>query len=138
MQVSLNAFLRTGELGETWIGKTAGEMVGYLGLPDAEGGTSRKHRRPSVYLYGIVEFYFSRDYPYACIGIFVDYEKADQFRFVPEVEVVDWPWTRDSKRTEAEAYLREQALVETKVRLSFDEEDRLVALYFQEKSPHDS
>jgi hypothetical protein len=58
VQLSLVQFLRTGNLGPIRLGMTAVEVEAVLGKPDATGNTSRKHRWPSVWRYGDVEFGF--------------------------------------------------------------------------------
>lgn len=40
-----------------------------LGPPDDVGGTSRKYPRPSIYVYGSVEVFFTRTRPARCVGI---------------------------------------------------------------------
>ena len=40
------------------IGMTRGEVIAALGPPDDVGGTSRKHRTPSIFKYGEIELFF--------------------------------------------------------------------------------
>lgn len=42
------------------VGMSREEVVALLGVPDQEGGTSRKYRTPSIFKYGNVEFHFER------------------------------------------------------------------------------
>ena len=127
MTVCLDAFLRIGKLGEDWIGKSAREIVALIGEPDAKGGTSNKYQHPNIYLYGMAELNFARTAPYLCTSLFVDYEKSPTFQFAQGITISDWPWTSATTREETEAYLQENALTATPVRLFFDE-DKLVAL----------
>lgn len=40
------------------IGMSRTDVVSALGPPDAQGGTSRKYKTPSIYKYGEVELHF--------------------------------------------------------------------------------
>lgn len=128
MTLSLHTFLQTGTLGESWIGKSVAEVVALLGEPDAKGGPSNKYPHPNIYLYGIVELHFSQTAPPLCTGLFVDYEKSPTFQFAQNATITDWPWTSATTRDEVTAYLQENALLNTPVRLVFDD-DTLAALY---------
>ena len=132
MIISLHTFLQTGTLGESLIGKSAAEVVALLGEPDAKGGTSNKYPHPTIYLYGIVELTFSQMAPSLCSSVFVDYEKSATFQFSQNATITDWPWTSATTREEAEAYLQDNALLDTPVRLIFDK-DRLCVLYVHQE-----
>ncbi len=58
MMVSLDEFLRTGNLGDLRPGMSKEEVQTLLGLPDDTGNTSRKYPQPSIFLYGTVELWF--------------------------------------------------------------------------------
>jgi len=45
-------------VGKLRVGMTRKDVVHVLGLPDHIGGTSRKHKIPSVYKYGDIELHF--------------------------------------------------------------------------------
>jgi hypothetical protein len=45
---------------ELRVGMSREEVVAILGVPDQQGGTSRKYRTPSIFKYGNVEFNFER------------------------------------------------------------------------------
>jgi hypothetical protein len=45
-------------VGQIRLGMTRGELLGVLGPPNEEGGTSRKYKKPSIYKYGDVQFVF--------------------------------------------------------------------------------
>ncbi len=51
----INDFVATGRIK---LGMTRKDMQALLGPAEKEGGTSRKYRLPSVYLYGDVQFVF--------------------------------------------------------------------------------
>ncbi len=68
MEVSIDQFLKTGAIGNLHLGMTADEVRDLLGLPDDVGGTSRRHPRPSIYVYGSIEL-FSRSRPAQCHGL---------------------------------------------------------------------
>ncbi len=129
MIISLRTFLQTGTLGEDWIGKSAAEVIGLLGEPDAKGSISNKYPHPTIYLYGIVELTFSQTASSLCTSVFVDYEKSATFQFAKNATITDWPWTSATTREEAEAYLQEHTLFGPPVRLLFDD-GRLIALSF--------
>jgi len=57
---SLKHLLRACELGRVRLGMHEGEVAALLGTPDAVGGTSRKYRKPSLWVYGDVELFFDR------------------------------------------------------------------------------
>lgn len=69
MIVSLQQFLETGTIGNLRLGVTAEDVRELLGPPDDVGGTSRKYPRPSIYVYGSVELFFSQSRPARCVGI---------------------------------------------------------------------
>ena len=69
MRPSLLDFLKTGAIGELRLGLTADEVLALLGLPDDVGGTSRKYPRPSVYVFGSVEVFFTQSRPARCVGL---------------------------------------------------------------------
>lgn len=50
MQLSLADFLRTGRWGDIAAGATKQEIEALLGSPLQTGGTSRKHRAPSLWI----------------------------------------------------------------------------------------
>ena len=58
--VSLQEFAKTGAFGPVKLGMTQSDIRFLFGEPDAEGGTSRKRRRPSIWKYGDYEFTFER------------------------------------------------------------------------------
>lgn len=45
-------------LGKVVLGMSRQEAITALGRPDAEGGTSRKYRTPTIYKYGDIELWF--------------------------------------------------------------------------------
>ena len=46
------------DAGRIRVGMTRKELFEILGVPDDEGGTSRKFKHPSIYKYGDVQFVF--------------------------------------------------------------------------------
>ncbi|HEY8505168.1 MAG TPA: hypothetical protein VIL46_11345 [Gemmataceae bacterium] len=46
--------------GKIRLGMTKAEIRELLGPPDQWGNTSRKHREPSIWMYGRTEFWFER------------------------------------------------------------------------------
>ncbi len=60
VSVSLKDFAATGVFGPVVFGCTRTALEAVLGEPEATGGQSRKHRRPNIWKYGDVEFYFTR------------------------------------------------------------------------------
>jgi hypothetical protein len=60
IRVSLKDFIATGEFGQVAIGCTCSDLEAVLGEPECRGGESRKHRRPNIWKYGDVEFFFDR------------------------------------------------------------------------------
>ena len=58
MRGSLIDFLATGRLGNLDLGVSLSKFETRRGEPDAVGGGSQRYPRPSIYLYGTVEFWF--------------------------------------------------------------------------------
>ena len=58
VHVSLREFLVTGRFGPIELGTHEDQVASLFGEPDLKGGTSRKHRRPSIWKYGSFEFHF--------------------------------------------------------------------------------
>lgn len=56
--VSLHSFLATGNFGNVRSGWTRQQLENELGSPEAHGGESRKHRYPTIWKYGDIEFVF--------------------------------------------------------------------------------
>ena len=56
--ISLQSFLTTGVLGPVHLGMTRDQVRQLLGVPDQEGGTSRKYRIPVILRYGDLEFLY--------------------------------------------------------------------------------
>jgi hypothetical protein len=57
-KVSLKEFLRTGQLGRVCLGMHENEVLSILGKADAFGGSTRKYRKPSLFVYGDVELIY--------------------------------------------------------------------------------
>ena len=53
-------FLETGSIKPLHFGMSRRELEEILGPPGHKGGTSRKHRTPSIYKYGDLEFFFEQ------------------------------------------------------------------------------
>lgn len=60
MLVSLKDFLTSGQFGPVLFGCDRLQLESTVGQPEATGGVSRKYRRPVIWKYGDVEFFFSR------------------------------------------------------------------------------
>lgn len=145
MHVSLERFLRTGQFGDLKPGMSAEEVRRLLGEPDAVGGTSRKYRRPSIWLYGPVEIYFRQSSPYDMTALFWDAGEKGPLRLPSHCVVEDWDLQPGMARTELEAWLQAHGLVaivhalgqETSitlvlssgVRITLDDNDRLYSIY---------
>jgi hypothetical protein len=56
--ISIIDFLTSGSFGPIALGCSKADVLGILGEPDLRGGTSRKHRQPSIFRYGDIEFHF--------------------------------------------------------------------------------
>lgn len=59
--VHLRDFLATGEFGPISLGADRPAVEACFGQPETTGGQSRKHKRPNIWKYGDVEFFFERD-----------------------------------------------------------------------------
>jgi hypothetical protein len=144
--VSLVQFLRTGNLGELRPGLTPEEVRHLMGEPEDTGGTSRRYRRPSIWLYGDVELHFRPEPPHACGMLFIEpHFGRHRLRLPTGWEADDWALDFGTPRAEVEAYLRvhelsfgarhvgpvtpsQIAILSSGVTLSFDEEGTLWAL----------
>ena len=60
VSISLKDFAVTGAFGPVTLGYVREALEVALGEPEATGGESRKHRRPNIWKYGDVEFFFDR------------------------------------------------------------------------------
>lgn len=58
--ISLEAFFATGAFGSLIQGCTPAELEALFGPPEATGGQTRRHRRPSIWKYGDTQFFFRR------------------------------------------------------------------------------
>ncbi len=76
-----------------------------LGEPDAVGGMSRKYKEPNIWLYGMVEVYFSHERPALCTGVFWDAVDKGRFRLVGTTSEEDWPWLPLMPYAEIEQWL---------------------------------
>lgn len=56
--VSMQEWLRTGLFGPVRLGMMRAQVRELLGPPDDVGGTSCKHRTPTIWKYGDIEFHF--------------------------------------------------------------------------------
>ncbi len=105
MQVSLNAFLRTGNLGELRNGMSKTEVRALLGEPDAVGGESRKYRKPSIFLYGTAELHFDQQAPHCLTSFWWEAGEKGEFRLSPVCEILDWAFTPDWTFAQVDDYL---------------------------------
>ena len=78
MRTSLVEFLRSGDLGILSIGLTEREVLAAMGQPDDVGVTSRKRKKPCLYLYGDVEIGFDIDPPYRIHAIGLSQHSAKE------------------------------------------------------------
>jgi hypothetical protein len=58
--VSLQGFVASGSFGPVVPGCAPTELEAVFGLPEATGGQSRRHREPSIWKYGDIQFFFGR------------------------------------------------------------------------------
>jgi hypothetical protein len=105
MIVSLRDFLMTGRFGDLHSGLSPEEVVILLGSPDAWGGTSSRYRKPSIYLYGSVEIYFTQQSPQTLTGIFWDASEKGLFSMGEAVNCSDWDLLPDMPYPDVENYL---------------------------------
>lgn len=145
MRVSLERFLRTGNLGDLTPGMSREQVRSLLGEPDAMGGTSRKYRRPCVWLYGSIELYFRQPDPQDFQGVFWDAVEKGLVHLPAHCLIEDWELSPAMARTEVEAWMRnkEIGIRETRtqpkspttvlilssgVQITFDKSERLYAI----------
>lgn len=105
MLISLKTLLQTGFLGELRLGMSVQQVRKLLGEPDAVGNTSRKHRTPSLYLYGTVEFWLRQQPPHDLVGIYWEVGDKGELKMPTHCRVVDWELIPGMKREEVEAFL---------------------------------
>jgi hypothetical protein len=60
MMVSLQDFVASGTFGPVIPGCTTAELEAIFGPPEATGGQSRRHRRPSIWKYGDIQLFFAQ------------------------------------------------------------------------------
>jgi hypothetical protein len=58
--VSFRVFFSSGVFGPVDLGAGVADLESAFGAPEATGGESRKHRNPTIWKYGDVEFFFNR------------------------------------------------------------------------------
>jgi hypothetical protein len=110
VKVSLEVFLRTGNLGDLRGGMSQDEVRALLGEPDAAGNTSRRYPRPSLFLYGTVELNFRQQAPHELVSLWWEAGEKGTFRLTPACEIVDWAFTPDWTFAQVEDYLHERGL----------------------------
>jgi len=88
MRISQRDFLVTGNLNGIALGSTVGLITELLGAPTDTGGTSRRHRRPSIYVYGNIEFFVHQKPPFTCFAIWW-YSKRGEFILVEGESAID-------------------------------------------------
>jgi hypothetical protein len=110
MTVSLQGFLRTGNLGDLRCGMSKEEVRAILGPPDAMGGTSRKYPEPSLFLYGTVELWFRQQRPHDLTGFWWEAGEKGEFRLSPVCIILDWEFTPDWTFAMVEDYLNDLGL----------------------------
>lgn len=109
MNISLTRFLRTGYLGEIYVGSTAEDIQLSLGPPEAIAKSFRKQRHPDIWLYGGVEFWFDQSEMQACRSIWIErmgHGWRDEFKMPAGSLVKDWNLQPYQPRDVVEAYLR--------------------------------
>jgi hypothetical protein len=146
LNVSLKRLLAIGEFGELHAGMTIEEVRRLLGEPDAWGGTSRKYRHASLYLYRAVEFWFERRAPRGLISIYWEAGETGEFRPPERCMVEDWDLAPGMSFEQVERYLNEQGfrfddagswsppqprdlVLPSGLRISFDEDGKLYSVY---------
>jgi hypothetical protein len=107
MTVSLQRLLKSGHFGELRAGMAAQQVRGLLGDPDTTGGTSRRYPRPSIYLYGTVELWFSRQQPWGLTSVFWAPGERGALQLPPSCAIQDWDLTPGMDREGVEAFLQE-------------------------------
>lgn len=113
MQVVLNSFLRTGNLGELQLGMSKEEIRELLGEPNATGGESRRYPYPSLLLYGTVELNFEQKQPWGLTSLWWEAGEKGAFQISPACEILDWAFTPAWSFAQVDAYLEELALPRT-------------------------
>ncbi len=90
VEISILEFLASGQLGPISLGMLEADVQSVLGDPTDKGGTSRKYRRPSIWLYGKnVEVVFDpkqRSVAMILVSFWGDYELAggESFRIASD------------------------------------------------------
>jgi hypothetical protein len=145
MRVSLERFLRTGQLGDLTPGMSRGQIHALLGDPDDVGGTSRKYRRPCIWLYGSIELCFRQSLPQDFYGVFWDAAEKGPVRLPAHCVIEDWELLPGMPRPEVESWLLCKGieiadihpppkspttvfLLYSRVRISFDDQEHLYAI----------
>ncbi len=132
MTVSLTKLLQSSRLDPLRPGMRPEEVMTLLGEPDTTGGTSRKYPQSAIFVYGTLEFYFSKEWPRALTGIFWEPGSTGDLR-VPEGWIVeDWHLQAGMPQASVVDYLNahglpyrdlspsEALLLESGVRISFE------------------
>lgn len=93
MKVSLKELLQTGHLGTLRHGMSKEQVQEILGPPDITGGTSRKYRQSSIFLYGTVELWFRQVFPQDLTGFWWEAGEKGVFHLTTACEIADWAFT---------------------------------------------
>jgi hypothetical protein len=107
MNVSLNTFLRTGNLGDLRSGMFKEEVKVLLGPPDGMGTGSRRYPQPSLWLYGTVELNFRQEKPRDLTSLWWEAGNKGAFVLTSTTVIQDWAFTPDWSFAQVEDYLRE-------------------------------
>lgn len=88
IELSIPEFLATGNLGPIRLGASEHDVKAALGEPADTGGTSRKHRRPTIWLYGDnIQIIFGPD-ERAVVMILIDFWREQQPAARPPLRIV--------------------------------------------------
>lgn len=108
--VSLKELMLTGVFAGLLPGISRQEVLRRLGEPDTVGGTSRKHKTPTVYLYGSVEIYVVKARSHHYMGAFWDAHGKGEFRFSSRYLLADWDLQPGDSLAKVETCIQELGL----------------------------
>jgi hypothetical protein len=139
VKIQLLEFLRTGIFGPICFGMNRAEVEQALGIPDLEGGISRKYPKPSIWRYGNIEISFESGVDRLC-SIYIDHFEVPNSSKVIGVE--PWIIQRGLSKSELESALTKQGIKYAELDNTYEgtisviKTQAGVELYFLEKSEY--
>jgi hypothetical protein len=107
IKASIEDFLRKGEFGPIRLGDNLDRILELLGEPDGSL-MDRKHKRPVIVAYGVIEFHFDPEQEYILWLIYAD--AFDELLGGPAIDLDPWILRGQISKDDVETALRSAAI----------------------------